>query len=70
MKLNGKPFHVLWNTGSQVSVLSEEFLAHSFLEAQVWDISELVKGDLSLSAANGSEIPYKGWTEVRFQAMP
>ena len=60
----------MWDTGSQVSVLSEEFLAHSFPEAQVLDISELVNGDLSLSAENGSELPYKGWTEVRFQAMP
>ena len=30
----------------------------------------MIKGDLSLSAANGGEIPYKGWTEVRFQATP
>ena len=60
----------MWDTGSQVSVLLEEFLAHSFAEAQVRDISELVKGDLSLSAANGSETPYKGWTEVKFQATP
>ena len=57
----------MWDTGSHVSALSEEFLAHSFSEAQVRNISELIKGDLSLSAANGSEIPYKGWTEVRFQ---
>ena len=66
MKVNGKAVRILWDTGSQVSVLSEEFLVHSFPEAQVRDISELVKGDLRLSAANGSEIPYKGWTEVRF----
>ena len=66
-QLNGKPVCVLWDTGSHVSGLSEEFLAHSFSEAQVRNISELIKGDLSLSAANGSEIPYKGWTQVRFQ---
>ena len=69
-QLNGKAVRVLWDTGSQVSVLLEEFLAHSFPEAQVRDISELVKGDLSLSATNGSEIPYKRWTEVRFHATP
>ena len=66
--MNGKPVRDLWDTGSQVFVLSEEFLAHNFPEAQVRDISKLVKGDLSLSAVNSSEIPYKGWTEVGFQA--
>ena len=52
-----KQFAFLWDTGSQVSVLLEKFLAHSFLEAQVQDIFELAKGDLNLSALNGSEIP-------------
>ena len=65
-----KPVCVLWDTDSQVSILSEEFLAHSFPEAQVRGISDLIKGDQSLSAVNGSEIPYKGWTEIRFQATP
>ena len=49
---------------------SSRFVVYWLPGPQVWHISELVKGDLSLSAANGSEIPYKRWTEVRFQAMP
>ena len=45
-------------------------MAHSFPETQVWDISELVKRDLSLSAANGSEIPYKRMDRVKDVIVP
>ena len=33
----------------------------------VRDISELLDGDLTVTAANGSSIPYKGWVELDLQ---
>jgi hypothetical protein len=33
----------------------------------VRDISELLNGDLTVTAVNGCSIPYKGWVEVDLQ---
>ena len=57
-QFNGKPVKALWDTGSQVSVISEVFVRKNFPEVQIRDISELLQTDLKLTAANGSDIPY------------
>ena len=69
-QFNGKPVKALWDTGSQVSVISEVFVWQNFPEVQVRDISELLQTDLKLTAANGSDIPYHGWAEINFQVTP
>ena len=69
-QFNGKPVKALWDTGSKVSVISEIFVWQNFPEVQVCDILELLQTDLKLTAANGSDIPYQGWTEINFQVTP
>ena len=69
-QFNGKPVEALWDTGSQVSVISEVFVRQNFPEVQIRDISELLQTDLKLTAANGSDIPYHGWAEINFQVTP
>ena len=69
-QFNGKPVKALWDTGSQVSVISEVFVWQNFPEVQIRDISELLHTDLKLTAANGSDIPYHGWAEINFQVTP
>ena len=59
-QFNGKPVKALWDTGSQVSVISEVFVRQNFPEVQIHDILELLQTDLKLTAANGSDIPYHG----------
>ena len=69
-QFNGKPVKALWDTGSQVSVISEVFVRQNFPEVQIRDISELLQTDSKLTAANGSDIPYHGWAEINFQVTP
>ena len=65
--INGHSSEVLWDTGAQVSIISNEFLRRNFPDVVVKDISELLNTKLSLTAANGSEIPYIGWVELNFR---
>ena len=69
-QFNGKPAKALWDTGSQVSVISEVFVRQNFPEVQIRDILELLQTDLKLTAANGSDIPYHRWDEINFQVTP
>ena len=63
--LNTQPTTALWDTGAQVSILSEENLKEKSIECEIKPIEELIgTGTLSLQAANGTSIPYTGWVEV------
>ena len=64
--LNGQQTEVLWDTGAQVSIVSEHFLKQKFLGKNLPDISELIECKVNVTAANGTSIPYKGWTELQF----
>ena len=66
-EINGHSSEVLWLSGAQVSIMSNEFLRKNFPDVVVKDISELLNNKLSLTAANGSEIPYIGWVELNFR---
>ena len=63
--LDDKPFEVLWDTGAQVSIVSESFLKSQLSSVQTQDIEQLLgsNGSISLQAANGTDIPYCGWVE-------
>ena len=69
-QFNGKRVKALWDTGSQVSVISDVFVRQNFPEIQIRNISKLLQTDLKLTAANGSDIPYHGWAEINFQVTP
>ena len=64
--LDDKPLEVLWDTGAQVSIVSESFLKSQLSSVQTRDIEQLLssKGSISLQAANGTDIPYCGWVEI------
>ena len=66
-KLNGKRAEILWDIGAQVSIVSVSFIKRNFPNVLVRYISELLDGDLTVTAANGSSIPYKGWVELDLQ---
>ena len=56
----------LWDTGAQVSVMSEAWKSQNLPDAKIHPISDLLKGNeiLDLRTANGSKIPFQGWVEV------
>lgn len=55
---------MLWDTGAQVSIMSQEMMEKQFPKSTLKSISELIDGDLDLTAANGTKIAYTGWTEI------
>ena len=66
-KINGKTVEVLWDTGAQVSIVSVDFLKDNFPNCTIRDVSKLLNCDLTPTAANGGNIPYKGRVELDFQ---
>ena len=56
----------LWDTGAQVSIVSETFMHKQSLTSKLRNVEELlgVQGKIELKAANGTPIPYCGWIEL------
>ena len=68
---NGTQIEALWDTGSQVSLISSELINNCFSDRAVRDISEFL-GDgesLNLVTASGDIPPYKVWIELSFQLI-
>ena len=66
-RFNDEAITALWDTGAQVSIISEEFLNNHFPTASAREMTELLgaNGKVNLQAANGSLIPYSGWVEMK-----
>ena len=66
--LNGIKTKALWDTGSQVSVISKPFLRSSFGETEIKNLAALlgVHTRLEVRAANDTPIPYCGFVELEF----
>ena len=67
--LNEIKAHVLWDSGSQISILSQQYLTVNFPQLQVKNPKELLgeEIELDLRAANNSSIPYSGYVEIEFK---
>lgn len=58
---------VLWDTGSQVSIVGADWKKKHLPDVEVRPVEELLEeGALDLSAANGTAIPYEGWMGIEF----
>ena len=66
--LNGMKTKVLWDTGSQVSVISRRFLKTNFMDLEIRNLADLlgVHTRLEVRAANDTPIPYSGFVELEF----
>ena len=60
--LNDIKVTALWDTGAQVSIITEHVFKQKLPDLKIRGINELlgVDSDLKLTAANGTTIPYKG----------
>jgi hypothetical protein len=65
--LNGIETLALWDTGAQVSILPNTWLDKHLPNVTVQEISELLSEPLVLNAANGGQIPYRGWVDLDFK---
>lgn len=60
--LGGVDAGILWDTGSQVSIVGTNWRKKYLPDAEVRSVNELLEGGaLELSAANGTSFPYEGW---------
>ena len=62
---------VLWDTGSQVSVISRRFLKQTFGGLEIRNLVDLlgVHTRLDVKAANDTPIPYSGFVELEFSFL-
>ena len=60
---------VLWDTGAQVSIITDHLLKKQLSDLEIRHINELLEvgADLKLTAANGTSILYEGSVEARFR---
>ena len=63
-RINHQETTALWDTGSQVSIVSRQWWKSNLPNIPLHNISELLEPDLKLTAANGTDIPFDGWLEV------
>ena len=68
-ELNNKQFEMLWDTGAQVSVISGYDMSQYFPDIPIRKTEDFLgtETEINLVAANGTEIPYKGWAELDFR---
>ena len=65
--LNDRAVTALWDTGAQVSIMSEDFRQTELPASKIKNIHELlgIQETIKLQAANGTQIPYCGWVEIK-----
>ena len=66
--LNNCECKMLWDTGAQVSIISDEFFQRYL--GQIEQLSKLLDTNLNLTAVNGTKVPYIGWVDVRVKLTP
>ena len=68
--LNGVETTALWDTGAQVSIVSSEWIREHLPSAKIRGVEDLLGiKNLDLKAANGTALPYCGWTEIDFSLI-
>ena len=70
-KLNGQDGSVLWDIGSQVSMVSSGFLKDNFPSLGLRKLNELLdfNDDLELRAAYDTTVPFSGFAEPNLELM-
>ncbi len=65
--LGGVDTTILWDTGSQVSIVGVDWKRKHLPDVEMRPVKELLEENkLDLLAANGTDIPYGGWMGVEF----
>ena len=65
-RLNSVETNALWDTGAQVSIISEDWLKKNLPDEKFKPIEDLLDEELELKAANGTTVAYEGWVELTF----
>ena len=62
--LDGMKCKVLWDTGTEVALISQMWLNENFPGKEIKNVSELLGQELFLKVANNSKLEYLGYTEI------
>lgn len=65
--MNSLPTNALWDTGAQVSVVTEEWWRDRLPEVPLQVVEDLIERELKVAAANQAEMPYIGWIQIELQ---
>lgn len=67
--MQGKEVEALWDTGSQVCVVSRKWQQTHLPQEVLRNVEELLGAgeELNLEAMNGTNIPFDGWIEIGFK---
>ena len=69
--LNEKSTKALWDTGSMISLVDRDWLKENHPDAEVVPVAEFLEGEeLTIRAANKSEIPFDGVVVLKFSLGP
>ena len=68
-KMNDVVTQVLLDTGDQVSLISHKWLESNLPGAKILEVGELLDpfGRLRVQWGNHTEMPYLGWTDIKFE---
>ena len=64
LHVGGREHEVLWDTGAQVSLVNESWLASEFPNKSVRSIRELFARPLEIHSASGNDVGVKGWVDL------
>lgn len=68
--LDGHRLQALWDSGSQVSIIDEKWKKDYLPHTELRDVADIMDtSELTLTAANGTNMPYLGWVETTFQLV-
>ena len=59
-KLDEKEFDLLWDTGSMVSLVGRNWVREHYPDEKIYSVSEFFNDNLSVRAANSTEVKYDG----------
>ena len=67
--IGGAQVKLLWDTGSEVSIVSQDWVEANLPNREIKNISEILEEgrELTLKAANGMDIPYIGYIEASIE---
>lgn len=67
--IQNRRVQALWDSGSQVTIIDEEWKESHLPDARLRDISEIldITQAFDIRAANGESMPYTGWVEITFR---
>lgn len=68
--LNGAPIQMLLDSGAQVTMVGEAWMKKTLSNVPIRPLESLLSDKpLEISAANGTDVPFEGWADIKLQIL-